>query len=155
MRRSSLGFVLAIPVLLASGTFGSGGGATCDYSKPGLVFEKACLTDTCRAQVRKHLPICQSRLAGSLSKTIRHDHGVERAPYLSLAIMERLSNCISEAGSGAFDKSSLDFSRFHEVTKDVRGSKAERVGGECPDGRCAGVYVLPVVGQTTFLHGPV
>lgn len=153
MDRNILGGVLAIPLLVVSGNLVSG--ATCDFTKPDLVYERACIDEACLRQVRKHLPACQNKLAGHFTKTIRHDEGVETAPYLSFETMDRLNQCIATASFGAFDAASVDLSRFSEVSKDVRGENARRVGGDCPDGKCSGLYMLPIVGETTFLHGPV
>ena len=142
---------LSVPLLLFAGTLPGSG---CNYTKPGLVFEKACLDDACRATVRKHLPACQRRMSGKLSKMIRHADGDVKSPYLSLAVMEQLTDCIANAGFGTFDRSSVDFSSFTEVSKDVLGAEPKRVGGSCSGNNCSGLYLRPVVGQTTFLFGP-
>ncbi|MEM7703287.1 MAG: hypothetical protein AAF251_15220 [Pseudomonadota bacterium] len=144
MDKNLLGSLLAVPVLLAFGGFPSGGG--CNYTKPDLVFAVACTDDGCRAAIRKHLPACTRRYASDFTTTVRHEDGVARAPRLTLAMMDKLTDCMASASYGAFDRASLDLSDFREVSKDVRGDTAKPAGG--------GLYLYPVVGQTTFLYGP-
>ena len=144
MDKSILGSILAVPVLLAFGGFASGGG--CNYTKPDLVFDVACADAACRAAVKKHLPACKRRYASEFTTTVRHDDGIAKAPRLTLAMMDKLSDCMAGASFGYFDPGSLDLSEFREVSKDVRSDKAEAQGG--------GLYLYPVVGQTTFLYGP-
>jgi len=145
MEKTWIGAIIALPLLIASG--GMGGGAGCNYTRPDLVFAKACIDDACRAQVRKHLPACARRYSSQMTISVRHEDGLARAPLLTLAIMDDLTDCLSQASNGSFDRSSVDFSDFREVSKDVRGGKAKAAGG--------GLYLYPVVGQTTFLYGPV
>ncbi|MEL7318972.1 MAG: hypothetical protein AAFN04_10085 [Pseudomonadota bacterium] len=144
MDKNILGSLLAVPVLLAFGGFSSGGG--CNYTKPDLVFAVACADDSCRAAVRKHLPSCKRRYTSEFTTTVRHEDGVARAPRLTLAMMDKLTDCMASASYGSLDRASLDLSDFREVSKDVRSDKAKPAGG--------GLYLYPVVGQTTFLYGP-
>ncbi|MEM6585940.1 MAG: hypothetical protein AAF692_09310 [Pseudomonadota bacterium] len=144
MDKNILGTILAVPALLVFGGVGSGGG--CNYTKPDLVFAVACADETCRAAVKKHLPACNRRHAHEFTTTVRHEDGIARAPRLTLATIDKLTQCMARASSGSFDSGSLDLSAFREVSKDVRGDKAKSAGG--------GLYLYPVVGQTTFLYGP-
>ena len=144
--------VLAVPLLLVSGNLvGSGG---CNYTKPELVFAKACRDDACQEAVRKYLPACKRRMSSQFTKTIAYEGGVKTAPYLSLDVMEKLTDCVASSGFGTFDRSALDFSRFREVQKDVRGDKRKAIAGSCTGNNCTGLHMLPIVGQTTMLHGP-
>ena len=147
-----LGAVLAAPALVLFS--GSGGGPQCNYTKPGLVYAQACADAACLAQVKKHLPACKRKLSGRFTKTVAHEDGDAKAPYLSLGVMNELTACISSASFGALSPDAVDLSAFREVSSDVRGNKARRVGGECKQKPCGGVYMRPVVGQTTFLYGP-
>ena len=133
---------------------GSGGGPQCNYTKPGLVYEQACLNESCLAQGKKHLPACKRQLSSRLTKSVAHEDGTAKAPYLSLGVMNEVTAGISRASNGARSPDAVDLSAFREVSKDVRGNKAHRVGGECEQKPCGGVYMRPVVGQTTFLYGP-
>ena len=151
MDKYFLGVALAVPLLIVSGQTGGSAGPECTYTKPGLVFAKACRDDACREKVRSLLPQCKQQMAGKLSKTVRYDGGTTRAPYLSMAVMDDLAGCMSRASFGTFDKGSLDLSDFTEVSKDVRGDKMEKVGG---GNSASGFYMLPVVGETTMLYGP-
>lgn len=81
-----------------------------------------------------------------MKTSIRHGNGIARAPLLTLAVMDKLTDCIAEASDSPFDRGSVDYSDFREVRKDVRSDTAKAAG--------AGVYLYPVVGQTTFLYGP-
>jgi hypothetical protein len=144
MDKNILGSIIAVPVLLAFGGFASGG--ECNYTKPDLVFDVACADEACRAAVKKHLPACKRRYTREFTTTVRHDDGVARAPRLTLAMMDKLSDCMASASNGSFGQGSIDLSDFREVSKDVRGDKAQAQGG--------GLYMYPVVGQTTFLYGP-
>ena len=152
MNKHLLGAIILVPVLVFSGT--SGAGAYCNYTRPELVYKQACVSDACMKAVREHLPACKQQLAGQLSKTIRHSEGAATAPYLSLAVMDQLTDCIGSAGFGQFDRNSVDMSKFSEVSSDVRADKAQRVGGACKEAPCSGVFVYPVIGKTTFLYGP-
>lgn len=143
--------VLFAPVLIFSA---SSNGAHCDFTKPALVFERACIDDSCREKVRQYLPACENSLRGNLTKTVRHDDGVETAPYLSLAIIGKLTDCIAQADFGRFSKASLDLSQFSDVSKEVRAAKAKNVSGDCAGSNCPGLYIRPIVGQTTFINGP-
>lgn len=147
-----LGAVLAAPALVLFS--GSGGGPQCNYTKPGLVYAQACLNETCLAQVKKHLPSCKRQLSARFTKSVRHEDGVAKAPYLVPAVMDELTACISSASYGALSTDAVDLSDFREVSSDVRGNKARRVGGKCKEKPCGGMYLRPVVGQTTFLYGP-
>ena len=86
-----------------------------------------------------------------MTKTVRFDGGSKKAPYLSLAVMDDLTSCMSKASFGTFNTASLDLSPFTEVSKDVRSDKMQKVGGGDSG---SGLYMLPVVGQTTMLYGP-
>ena len=143
MDKNIIGAIVAVPLLIATSNFAGGG---CNYTQPDLVFAKACADDQCRAQVQKHLPRCKSRFTSELNTSVRHEDGVARAPRLTFAVMGKLTDCIANESHGAFNQSSVDFSAFREVSKDVRGDKAKPAGG--------GMYLYPVVGQTTFLYGP-
>ncbi|MEO1488394.1 MAG: hypothetical protein AAFR88_03000 [Pseudomonadota bacterium] len=145
MDKSWIWALIAFPLVLAFGGQGGGGGK-CHFTKPGLVFSKACHNEECRAQIKQHLPRCQRRYASELTISIRHDDGVTRAPHLSRATMDTLAKCIASASTGAFDRQSLDLSAYRDVSKDVRGDTLKEIG--------AGFSVYPVVGKTTFLYGP-
>ena len=147
------GAVLTIPLLLYTAHLPLEG--YCDYIEPELVFEKACLTDACRMHARKHLAACKRQMAGQFTTTIRHADGVATAPNLSLAIMDQLTECIATSGFGTFDRNSVDYSSFWDVARNVRGAEFKEVGGDCIGKNCIGLHMRPVVGQTTFLHGPV
>ncbi|KEO89794.1 hypothetical protein EH31_11620 [Erythrobacter longus] len=151
MDKYLLGAALAVPLLIVSGQSGSGAGPECTYTKPGLVFAKACIDDGCREKVRSLLPACKRQMAGKLSKTVRYEGGTKQAPYLSLAVMDDLASCMSRASFGSFSTSSLDLSDFSEVSKDVRGETMHKVGGGDTG---SGLYMLPIVGETTMLYGP-
>ncbi len=150
MDKNILGAALAVPLLIFSGQF-AGGGSNCTYTKPGLVFQKACLDAACRDHVRQFLPGCKRQMTGKFTKTVRYDGGSKRAPYLSLAVMDDLAGCMSRASMGRFNTASLDLSPYTEVSKDVRGDTMQKVGGGDSG---SGLYMLPVVGQTTMLYGP-
>ena len=150
MDKNILGAALAVPFLLVSGQF-AGGGAKCTYTKPDLVFAKACTDATCRAEAKRHLPACQNGMTGKLTKTVRYEGGTKKAPYLSFATMDDLAQCISRASLGRFNPEALDFSGFTEVSKDVRGDTMQKVGG---GNSRSGLYILPVVGQPPMLYGP-
>jgi hypothetical protein len=145
MDKNILGSILAVPVLLAFGGFAASESG-CNYTKPDLVYKVACADDTCRAAVKKRLPGCKRRYASEFTTTVRHDDGIARAPRLTLAMMDKLTDCMASASNGSFGQGSIDLSDFREVSKDVRGDKAQAQGG--------GLYMYPVVGQTTFLYGP-
>ena len=151
MDKNIIGAAVAVPFLLVSGYLGGNAGAHCTYTKPDLVFAKACQDAHCREQVARYLPRCQRQLAGQMTKTVRFDGGSKKAPYLSLAVMDDLTTCMSKASFGTFDTASLDLSPFTEVSKDVRSDKMQKVGGGDSG---SGLYMLPVVGQTTMLYGP-
>lgn len=151
MDKNIIGAAIAVPFLLVSGYFGGNAGAHCTYTKPDLVFAKACQDSQCRKQVARYLPGCQKQLAGQMTKTVRFEGGSKKAAYLSLAVMDDLTSCMSKASFGTFNTASLDFSSFKEVSKDVRGDKMQKVGGGDSG---SGLYMLPVVGQTTMLYGP-
>lgn len=147
MDKNILGGLIATPLLLVLGSFGGlGGGAKCNYTKPELVFGQACRDDDCRAQVRKHLPDCMHRYSSQMITSIRHEDGVAVAPKLTLAVMDKLTDCVAQASYSSHVRDAVDFSDFREVGNDVRGDKAKAAGG--------GLYLYPVVGQTTFLYGP-
>ena len=147
MDKNTLGGLIATPFLLAfASVSGLGGGAGCNYTKPDLVFAQACRDDRCRAHVRKHLTGCTGRYSSQMTTSIRHPDGVAVAPRLTLAVMDKLTDCVAQASYSSHVRDAVDFSDFREVSKDVRGNKAEAAGG--------GLYLYPVVGQTTFLYGP-
>ena len=152
MEKYVLGAAILIPVMLFGGT--SGAGPHCNYTQPALVYKQACLDDACRKAVREYLPACKEKLSGRFTKRVNHAGGTETAPYLSLAVMNELTDCIAGSGFSQFDRNSVDLSQFSEVSSDVRSSKAKRVGGDCNGKNCSGVFIYPVVGKTTFLYGP-
>ena len=153
MDKNIIGTALLVPVLLFSGT-GAGGGSKCNFTKPALVFERACLDASCLAKVKQYLPQCERSLRSDLTKAIRYKGGVETAPHLSLAVMGKLTDCISKADFGRLDRASIDLSAFKDVPHDVRAEKLEKLSGGCAGTNCAQVYVRPGVGTTTFLYGP-
>lgn len=153
MDRNVVVSALLVPLLLVAGT-GTGSGANCNYTKPELVFKKACIDDACRANVKRYLPECKAKYRSDLIKKIKHQGGTEKAPHLSMAVIQKLTECMSKADFGRFDSNSLDFSRFSDVSHDVRAEKFEKVASSCSGKNCAQAFIRPVVGQTTFVYGP-